>query len=846
MFRALKYTFALLVFTSFFSCGQETEIHEWTFSEAGADEWHPAKVPGVVHLDLMANGLIPDPMVATNEDSVQWVETKDWEYKTTFLLSSKLLKKDHVEINFEGLDTYADVYLNDSLIITANNMHIPWSAEIKPFLKPDTNELRVLFHSAVRIGQQKLEELPYFIPASNENKPVGQQTSIFSRKAPYHYGWDWGPRLVSCGIWRDFSFSGWDDSKIKNVKIDVEKALGDTAICLVTIDAISPEGTETAAAIQFDGADVISKQISGTKNQLTYRVKIPNPKVWWPTGMGEQYLYDVNIDLLIDGKKRDKVSERIGLRTVELVREMDEDSLGKSFYLTINGHPTFMKGANYIPADFFNTRAANKYERVIQDALDANMNMLRIWGGAVYENDAFYDLCDEKGILIWQDFMFACAMVPTQDYHLKDIEIEAEAAVKRLHNHASIVLWCGNNENLSGWHGWNWQATYNLHDADSLAVWQTYDTLFNHILPVYVEEFGNGIYWPTSPSSDENELENKFSGDQHEWKVWFGQKPFSHFEENAGRFISEYGLQAFPDMSTIERFDPSVKEWELETGALNYRQRSKMPWIAEGFDGFDMMRYYVDLYYPAPDSLDEFVYLSQISQALSLEVATEAHRRNKPYTMGTLYWQLDDVWPTTSWATVDYFGTWKAGHYSVREANKPVIISANIEKDSVHFHIISDQLTPLKGNLNIQLKNMQGDTLKAWETAYNFDILENKIVLKSAIADLTDNQDQKEVFLDMTLTADENIIDKGILYFVTPKDLKLQDPEIEFSISGSEISLTAKSLAKNVQLRTKTMDGHFSDNYFDLIPGTVKKVTYSGTLTEASPLFIRSLFELMN
>lgn len=814
-----------LIWLTLYSCKQETTFADWKFRQLGTEQWYSADIPGTVHTDLLANNLIPDPFIGKNEHLVQWIENEDWEYKTSFSLSSELMKNQYIDLIFEGIDTYADVYLNDSLIIRADNMHIPWSAEVKSLLKPASNDLYVYFHSPVNRSQQKLEELEYLIPASNEMKAIGKQNSIFSRKAQYHFGWDWAPRLVTSGIWRDVKFKGWNASKIEKVKFETKEIIGDTAICIIEIEALTNENSQVEAIITFNGNAVFTEKISQNQQKLIYKVSIPNAKIWWPNGMGEQNLYDLTIDLLVDGKKEDEYQTKVGLRKVELIQK--SDTVGKSFYLKVNGYPIFIKGANYIPPDFFNPRASDKYETVIQNAVDANMNMLRVWGGAVYENEKFYEICDEKGILIWQDFMFACSMIPTQKEHLENIKREAKSVITRLNNHPSVILWCGNNENLTGWMEWNWQDSYDLHGEDSITVWNTYDTLFNHTLKNYVKEYGNNMYWPTSPSSAVNKTQNKFSGDQHEWGVWFGQMPFARYEENAGRFISEYGLQSFPEMSSIRRFDPTIEDWNLETEALNFRQRSKMPWISNDFDGFDMMKYYAELYFPPTRNLEEFVYISQLTQALGLQTAAEAHRRNKPYTMGSMYWQINDMWPSVSWSTVDYYGKWKAAHYAIKEAYKAVIISADIDDDKFKVHVISDRLKPLSGEFELRLKNMSGTVLKSWSIDCKLEQLENKIVFEKSIFELLDQYSVKEVFLEMRLTEGGHFIDEGLKYFVHPKDLKLKKALISTSVNAYEISLSSNQLALGVYLSVENIEGRFSDNYFDLIPGQNKTITFT-------------------
>jgi len=846
-----RYTFTklfLLFFIAFsiLSCGHETSINAWEFKQTNDTIWHPAIVPGTIHTDLLANKLIDDPFIGKNELHLQWIEEKDWEYKTTFQLGSKLMRKEHIDINFEGLDTYAFVYLNDSLIIEADNMHHRWSTDIKSLVNEEINELRVIFKSPIIEGQKKLEQLPYFIPASNEARPIGEQTSIFTRKAQYHYGWDWGPRLTTSGIWRPFHFKGWDTDKIENVKIETQSIIGDTAIAQISIETKAVHNNSKEAVIHFNNVEVISEQIKNTENQLIYQVKIPSPKLWWPNGMGAQYLYNVSIDLKVNRKTEDTYKQKIGLRKIELLNTVDSDSLGTSFYLSVNDKPVFMKGANYIPSDFFNPRASKNYERVVQNAIDANMNMLRVWGGAIYENDAFYSLCDEKGILIWQDFMFACAMVPTQDTHIKSIKREAKAAIQRLNNHPSIALWVGNNENLTGWKQWGWQENYNLSKPDSLAIWNTYDTLFNHTLKVYVSKYGNGNYWASSPSSGTNELQNKFSGDQHEWGVWFNQLPFDEYHTNAGRFISEYGVQSLPELNTIKKFDPFVTNWTINTEALNFRQRSKMPWISEGFDGFDMMNYYIDLYYPKPNNLEELIYLSQSTQALCLQTATEVHRKNKPYTMGSLYWQIDDVWPTVSWSTVDYFGNWKAAHYAVREVNKSIITSAETKDNQLNVYLISDKTEAIRGLFKIILKTLSGTAIKSWEFDAYATTQESKMVYSENIEEFLGDYQPENVFLEMTFIQDDTFVDEGVFYFVKPKHLNLIPSDIKIDINDMQITLTASTLAKNVYLSTGDIQGHFSDNYFDLIPGKSKTIIFSSNSEISNLKSILSIMSLID
>jgi beta-mannosidase len=472
--------------------------------------------------------------------------------------------------------------------------------------------------------------------------------------------------------------------------------------------------------------------------------------------------------------------------------------------------------------------------------VEANMNMLRVWGGAIYENDEFYNLCDKNGILIWQDFMFACCMVPGGKKHIHNIKQEAESNVKRLRNHPSLALWCGNNESLTGWREWNWQDTYSLHGKDSTAVWETYDHVFHRMLPHVVDSLDPGrFYWSSSPSSGNGILQNTITGDQHEWGVWFGQMPFKRYKENAGRFISEYGLQSLPEINTVKKFDSTITKWTLETKALNFRQRSKMPWISKNFTGFDMMEYYINKYFHSPGNLEEFIYLSQLTQALGLTNAIHAHRRNKPYTMGSLYWQIDDVWPTVSWSSVDYFGNWKAAHYGVKKAFGPVLISPDVKDSTLIITVVNDKLKELSGTLFLDVFTLDG--LRVFSTDNSVSIQANSAisVYTESTGELLCGQNENNVYLSTYLVTGDSTITENIFYFVDPKYLKLKTPKFSTSIKKYQnewiVSLTASTLAKDVYLSFDTLIGKWTDNYFDLRSGVEKTVIFTPEIKIETP-----------
>lgn len=827
----------------------------WEFRQAGTEIWYPAQIPGTVHTDLMSNELIPDPFYEKHEKDVQWVETENWEYRTEFDLTGNALRRDKIELIFEGLDTYADVYLNNMHVFQADNMHRSWSATVKPYLKVGRNELSVYFHSPVVTGQKKLEAYPYLVPASNEPVPIGEQTSAFTRKAQYHYGWDWCPRLVTSGIWRPVYLRLWDWARITDGFFRLDSLNEKEASYTAEIEIESGYELKCSLDLLVDGQPSTEMdEISLEKGMNTMHIpfSIISPSLWWPNGLGEQNLYEVKIVLKKGDETLSVHSEKIGVRTIELVQE--PDSAGTSFYFKVNGEPVFMKGANYIPPDFFIPRVIEKYERVVEDAAQANMNMLRVWGGAVYENDEFYQLCDEKGILIWQDFMFSILMVPNIPGYLENIRNEAEENVRRLRDHPSLALWCGNNENLNGWFKWGWQESYSLSSADSLELWNTYEKVFHQMLPGIVAENDPGKpYWSSSPSSAFGELENEKSGDRHEWGVWFGRLPFSHYADNPGRFVSEYGLQSLPDLGTIQKMDTTQVFWRDTTSALDYRQRSNMPWIEPGYDGFDMIRFYTEQIFSDHQNFRSLVYLSQLTQAEALKTAIESHRRNKPVTMGSLFWQIDDVWPTVSWSTVDYYGNWKPAHYAVRDAFQEVLLAPVINNDHLEVWAVSDRLSDVSGLLVLEVKGMDGRTF--WKDKVNVHLRANtsQVVYIGKVHELLAKANPETVFLELRFVDENELLDEALFYFVPPMALKLSNPLLKTKIEKIdgrfEIRIKSASLARNLSLSVGGAKGRFSDNYFDLPPGREQIVIfYPGKLVDniTENLEVESLFHVLN
>jgi beta-mannosidase len=795
----------------------------WEFSRAGADNWMPARVPGTVHADLLANGEIEDPHYRMNENDVQWIENEDWIYRTTFDVDEDLLQASNVvEIQFNGLDTYADVYLNGEKILEADNMFVGWEVNVKEYLSKGENELQIYFHSPVTRGMEKLQQLDYTIPAINEQAPEGEKTNVFTRKAPFHYGWDWGPRLVTSGVWRSVVLKVWSKAIIEDVYVATDEADENWAALsgYVIIEAVTAGVYQVSLDINGSSSGLNKTvEVEAGTTQIPVEFEIAQPRLWWSNGLGEAYLYDFDFSLSSENQILDRHQLDFGVRTLKLVQQPDE--VGHTFYFELNGVPVFMKGANIIPPETLTPSAGKgRYERLIGNAVAGNMNMVRVWGGAIYGEDYLYELCDRNGILVWQDFMFACALQPGDEAHLENIRKEAEYNVKRLRNHPSIALWCGNNENFHGWHEWGWSEMYEPKVKEF--VWHTYERIFNEILPGVVEEVDPKThYWPSSPTAYGGEFADRKSGDEHDWTIWFGQKPFSAYGEDLPRFVSEYGLQSFPSIHTIREFTQEQdRDWDTEV--MRHRQRGNMPYIRPDFDGNDMIRWYMEQYYNVPDDFEDFIYVSQLLQAEGYKTAIEAHRRNMPHCMGSLYWQLNDSWPTISWSTVDYYGRWKASHYAVRDANEDIMVSPVEENGNFKVFAVNDLLSEIKGELSVQVMDFSGEIISSERV--DMVVAENasEMVFERKVADLIKDVDKKVLVVSVALTSGGQIIADNLFYFQRPKDLHLTNADVkvisEQTEKGYRLTISSDKLAKNVFLDTPEGKGFFSDNYFDLLP----------------------------
>jgi beta-mannosidase len=783
------------------------------------DEWLPVNAPVSIHTALMEKGLIPDLFYRDNESKFQWIEKEDWVFDKNFDLPADVLKNEHIELNFKGLDTHADVFLNGKLILKANNAFRSWKVDVKDILQEKNNFIRIYFYSAVK-HDEYLKDAGGIFPLPG----IPTNERVYSRKPQFHYGWDWGPRFVNCGISKAIELTVWNEVVLREVNIKQVFLSNEEAVLQADMEIESSQLGEQEISFEIDN-QVFTKKINIVQQGLNVftieNIRVKNPRRWWSNGLGEAYLYSTKT-ILNNGEKNQTISKKIGLRTLKLVRE--KDKIGESFYFELNGVPVFAKGANYIPISVFSDKAKHSdYESLIEDATAANMNMLRVWGGGIYENDEFYDLCDEKGIMVWQDFMYACAMYPGDAAFFENAEKEAIENVRRLRNHACIAVWCGNNEINEAWHNWGWQIQFTLVPKRKEAIWKDYKTLFMSILPKVVQENGNGTaYWESSPSYSRFNPKADSEGDSHYWGIWHDEEPFEQFRQRVPRFMSEYGFQSFPEWKTILTFTEE-QDRGLETPVMTVHQKHPR--------GNTLIRKYMDREYHVPKKFEDFVYVSQILQADGMRRGIEAHRSAMPYCMGTLYWQLNDVWQVASWSGIDGLGRWKALHYAVKNAFAPILISSEKKGKNLDISIVSDLLEDVQGDIQIQVFDFQGHLISSHDEKHKtIKANSSKEYAHFAIANLLNGHSSREVFALIRLKNNEKTSASSIYYFEYPKNLKLPTPQITHQIeatpNGYKVILHSKTLVKNVFIQTEAL-GKWSDNYFDLLPNETKTIEFT-------------------
>ena len=803
----------------------------------GLDAWRPAQVPGSVHDDLHKAGVIGDPYVGAAEAGLQWIGLADWEYRARFDVDAATLARRHAELRFDGLDTFAEVSLNGQPLLKADNAHRTWRADVEGRLRAKGNDLRVVFRSPIRTLLPQVQAMPHKIagnyPSPYGDEPKDAMVGNFARKPAYHFGWDWGPRYVTAGVWRPVHLDSWDQHRITDLAVRTD-ALDDQQARLSVLLQVEQGATADTAGVAVDVLDPDGRRVASLErevvlqpgdNVLQLPLEIAQPRRWWPVGYGAQDRYTVQARIDGGGDPAREATLRTGLRTVELQRDADGEG-GQGFAFVINGVPVFAKGANVIPFESFPARVTReRLRRDLQAARDANMNMLRNWGGGYYESDDFFDIADELGLLVWQDFMFGGGMQPGYDPAFRaNVVAEARDNIRRLRHHPSIVLWCGNNEEETAWKDWGHGRDLTAADpAFAAKVWQGYVDLFGNDLRQVVAEEGLGVpYWSSSPSNDLDEKANDSTrGDKHYWDVWGGPAlPATAYLRETPRFMSEYGLQAWPQLSTVDAF-ANRDQQQIDDPVIRAHQK-----FMAG-QGNERLLHYIEREYGTPASFADFVYLGQVMQAEGIELAALHHRASRPYTMGSLYWQLNDVWPGASWSSIDYFGHWKALHYHARRFFADVAVAALRDEDGVtSFRLLNDGRQPLTAQWRVRVMDVAGG-----EFARQQEIITLAPLAATAVADLVDadllkGHDPARSVAAFELLQGGHVIARRLVHFVPARAQALAANQLRAELGadgdGYRLRLHAAGLVRAVWVDFGDSGADVDDNAFDLLPGETR------------------------
>lgn len=775
----------------------------WKMKRTDELQWTEATVPGSVYHDLLQAGKMPDPFYRDNEYEALALSDYDYEYCKSFHVDEEQLLHDKIYLLCEGLDTLCDIFLNDIHILSANNMHRTYEVDIKGILTSGNNKLYIIFHSPVKFAREKQAGQP--MPNLDSVLP-----GVFQlRKAHCMFGWDWGPQLPDMGIWRNISIVSFNGGRIDDIYITQEH-FKDKVLLGVRIQTHiwNAADTEIKLRIQSPSGDVIEKKVSILSKEQYIVIEIKNPQLWWPNNLGEHPLYHVEVVLCQKDNILDSRKMRIGLRTLTVKRDPDE--FGESFTFRINGISIFSMGADYIPEDAILSRQnREKTERLIKSCIQANYNTIRVWGGAFFPEDYFYDFCDENGLIVWQDLMFACGVYEFDTDFKENIAQEITDNMKRIRHHACLGLWCGNNEQELAWFSWGWSEQF------SPKLKGDYIKQFEMFLPELAENLDpNTFYWTSSPSSGGSfdQPNNQNCGDVHFWGVWHGKRPFTEYRKICPRYMSEFGLQSFPCLKTVKTFT-APEDGNIFSYVMESHQKSGT--------GNEKILHYIGETYKYPKDLDSLLYISQLTQADAVRCGVEHWRRNRIRCMGAVYWQLNDCWPVVSWSSIDYFGRWKALHYAAKKFFAPILISACEDRTSVSLHISNETTNPVSGKCVWKLMDNTSSVIKSEEITLNIAPLSsNKITALDFSALLDSPQKQRGHYLAYSFSSDSQIISSGTVLFVKPKHFDFAEPAICVDITEREelymLKVESSAFAKGVELNLKNADAIFSDNFFDL------------------------------
>ncbi|HOP05003.1 MAG TPA: hypothetical protein PLE67_11050 [Tenuifilaceae bacterium] len=831
--KKIRFTLILLLASfSILSSSAQVRIdlsNGWKFRKVNTnDEWLAAKVPGSLHSDLFRNNIIPDPFLGCNHSELDWIEESEWEYSLNFPFEENFGKFCKVYLVFEGIDTHAEIILNGEIIGKTNNMFRTWKIDVTNKLLSENNILSIQFFPAKSYVEEQKQKYDFELPG-------GEWAHV--RKAAFQFGWDFAPRLLTCGIWKPVYLQTNLETSLCGGNITVQSV--DSLEAKLTASFNTVSNTSRMVTLKIYNAlgwqEIASQKVDIPSGSQTIDVpfSIQNPILWWPNGAGSQYLYDMALVLEAEDISQQVVSQKVGIRSIDVVNETD--SWGTSFFFRVNGKPIFIKGANIVPPNSINPNIAEPWVQLAKDAKYSNMNMLRVWGGGVYPPNKFFESCDSLGILVWQDFMFACSMYPWDEEFLNNVQNEATEQVKRLKKFTSLAMWCGNNEVDEGWHNWGWQAEV----EDSLRiveVWDGYRKLFHEILPEIVRQNDSTrFYWSSSPQYGWGTDESLDHGDSHYWGVWWGKEPFSKYRFRIPRFMSEFGFQGYPNIKTIERF--AQHNSPISEESIECHQKH-----TEGKDIIDM---YLRRDGFVSQTIEEKSYFSQLTQAIGYQTAIENHRLAAPRCMGTLYWQLNDCWPAISWSGIDFYGGWKAVQYQAKRSFQPLLVSPEFRGSKIVVRLVSDNAYPVEGDLIVTIYSEYGKKLGVWR---EYITLEPNEPFKAIDEKLYDDPSYNlPMFAVAEFMVDINESYYGFASNTNWGELNLREPEIEYEVIKSGnlafIELKSKRHAFFVEISNDNGVLKFEDNFFHMVPG--ERYSIELLKGDAEGITVKSLWDYL-
>lgn len=809
--NGMKRIFLILALLPINSMAQDTLL--WNMFHPVKKEWMQAGTHGSVQEKLIATGELPDPFYGKNEEQFGWIEDYSWEFVSEFNLTDEQIKKDHAELEFPGIDTYADIYLNDSLIGFAQNAFRPYFFDVKGKVRSGKNRLKVIFTSPVSYHRSAYQKAKYKLPAPNDVDSIA--IAPYTRKPQYQYGWDWALRMNTIGFLKPVKVNCYDDTKIRSVNITTLSLTDQEAEMQFEIQLAHPAKSTILWESRLFGVIEILKG----ESRVTRREIVKDPRKWWPKGQGKSELYEDVWTLSVRNNSGSTILEnkrvRFGIRTTELINEADK--WGTAYVIKVNGREIFCKGGDYIPQDIFPSRVTDAdLRKMVETMAVANFNMVRVWGGGYYPDEEFFNACDEMGIMVWQDFMFACAMYPGDPDFLANVKEEVEFQIPRIASHPSLTIFNGNNEVDVAWKNWGFQLKYGLYGSSAKEIEDSYERLFKQLLPNQVSRFTNSPYIHTSPLSNWGKDEFYNHGTQHYWGVWHGKDPMENFAKKIGRFNAEYGFQSFPEYSTLLTFSQRT-DWDLNSEIMKNHQKS--------YVGNGMIMKHAKNLYGEPASFEDFVYYSQLTQATAVSMAVTGHRLDAPRCMGTLYWQVNDCWPAPTWSSVDYFGNWKALHYWVKKDYEDVAVLSKVnDVGEREFYLVSSQPDTFMCEVYFTVYDLTGKELFRNNASQLVRGNESEKIcdhcIKKDAAGINylvrfDWKDQNGSSHTRTFSHTPQVYQKA-----TEGDVSISLGEIDPVGKTVKLMVDTKKYLKNFWIYSSKAGNTFDQNFVDLLPGS--------------------------